>query len=282
MQYTVTATRDASSSLIRSAKTTTPLMNSMCIFQSSMSNYLVNSTQARSEVSFLRTLSLNATFRYSGTWMGPPHFSTSGTAWHCTGMEALMAWMFSMSVQDKDFTEGGRGKKNDDKRKEIEKKRPQMDSTPPKRELVSLNDWRMLAQRNSAWHFKNTLKSFRGLQFKDRKTSDRHVRKQGGGGKRRHCPVSVGNARRRSESHNRSPCLHKAQKSSVVGTNGAILWPFVLVCSNVSHLSLFIYFLFFLLSFRPKLWLSTSKTLCKQIGSSGGRLWRMTSWQNGM
>lgn len=39
----------------------------------------------------------------------------------------------------------------------------------PTRELVSLNDWRMLAQINSSWHFKNTLKSFRGLQFKDLK-----------------------------------------------------------------------------------------------------------------
>lgn len=39
----------------------------------------------------------------------------------------------------------------------------------PRRELVSLNDWRMLAQINSSWHFRNTLKSFRGLQFKDLK-----------------------------------------------------------------------------------------------------------------
>lgn len=207
-------------------------MNSMCIFQSSMSNYLVNSTQARSEVSFLRTLSLNATFRYSGTSMGPP---TSPPRAPPGTVLAWRHWWLGCSpcqYKTKISQRGGEGeKKNDDKRKEIEKKQPQMDSTPPKGELVSLNDWRMLAQRNSAWHFKNTLKSFRGLQFKDRKTSDRHVRKQGGGGKRRHCPVSVGNARRRSESHNRSPCYTKAQKSSVVGTNGAILWPLVLVCS---------------------------------------------------
>lgn len=246
----------------------------MCIFQSSMSNYLVNSTQAHSEVSFLRTLSLNATFRYSGTWMGPP-FSTSGTAWHCTGMEALMAWMFSMSVQDKDFTEGGK--------KRRQKKRNRKETTTnglnsPKRELVSLNDWRMLAQRNSAWHFKNTLKSFRGLQFKDRKTSDRHVRNKVAEGR----DVTVQClwvTQRRSESHNDR---HVTQ-STEIERRGNEWCNSLTVCvglQHVSHLLLFIYL--FLLSFRPKLWLSTSKTLCKQIGSSGGRLWRMTSWQNGM
>lgn len=238
MQYTVTATRDASSSLIRSAKTTTPLMNSMCIFQSSMSNYLVNSTQARSEVSFLRTLSLNATFRYSGTWMGPP--TSPPRAPPGTVLAWRHWWLGCSPCQYKTKISRGGG---DDKRKEIEKKTTTNGLNSPKRELVSLNDWRMLAQRNSAWHFKNTLKSFRGLQFKDRKTSDRHVRKQGGGGKRRHRPVSVGNA----------PPKRVAQQIGMFTQSTEIErrgneWCDSLTArvglQHVSHLSLFIYLFF--------------------------------------
>lgn len=82
-----------------------------------------------------------------GPPLEPPALPGTVLAWR-----HLMAWMFSMPVQDKDLTV---------------KETVGLGSS--RRELASLNDWRMLAQINSSWHFKNTLKSFRGLQFKDLK-----------------------------------------------------------------------------------------------------------------
>lgn len=97
----------------------------------------------------------------------------------------------------------------------------------------------MLAQINSSWHFKNTLKSFRGLQFKDPKTSNRHIRDEVAGGrdttvqccKRMQAYVSRNDDRSVTQS---------TEKSSVMKTDGALLCQFVSVLQhNVTFIYLF-------------------------------------------
>lgn len=130
---------------------------SVCIVQSSISHYTTWHTLITSNPITLYLCSsspsdlLNATCRISGTSIWAL-LLTFCTAWHYTGMEAMMAWMFSMPVQDTALT--------------VENTWTRL---PFLSEPASLNDWRMLARLNYSWHFKKHSKNFRGIQCRDLK-----------------------------------------------------------------------------------------------------------------
>ena len=100
---------------------------------------------------------LNATCRNSGTYYGPSFWPPAlpGT------ILAWRHWWLGCSPCQYKTPISQWGKKK--------KKKKNTWTQLPQKELVSLNDWRMLAELNSSWHFKKHSKNFRGIQCKDLK-----------------------------------------------------------------------------------------------------------------
>lgn len=141
----------------------------------------------------------------------------------------------------------------------------------PQSELVSLNDWRMLAQLKLFMALQKHSKKifFRGIQFKDLKhLIDTYDKVKEG----ETSQSSVVNNASLNELHN--DCL--GIQSTEIKCN-EIKW-----CITVFIVSPYACLQHERFYFWTVFCLSTSKILCKHIRSSCGRLWQMTCWQNGM
>lgn len=161
MQHTVTLTHH---SLWFVQWTTIHLMlqawASTCIVQSSLSNYSLRETTWESVtehtacVVWLRQAPWMPLVAIAGLIMGPPfdHLHCLALYWH-GGIDGLDV----LHVSTRHRSHSGKKKEKNNW------------TQLPQKELVSLNDWRMLAELNSSWHFKKHSKNFRGIQCKDLK-----------------------------------------------------------------------------------------------------------------